>query len=454
MPEVTPSIRTPFRWPFVPAKNPAALLRLVFGLSVAVIVLLTAVRYYAKAEKPSRLGDLTRTAFLRWRPQIQALDSGTNIYAAFNYPNPPIMALILYPLAELPPLVGAMTWFALKVVMALAMVAWAFSLIRNSEFGIRNEIPDWAKAVAVVLALHPILGDLAHGNVNLLIAFLVTAALALFCRRWDFSAGVVLALAIACKVTPALFVPYFVWKRAWRSLLGVVAGLALWLAVVPGAVLGWEYNQTLLTSWYVQMVKPFVVDGKVTTEHPNQSIPGVVFRLLTAEPSFVDYDDDEGKQFATGFNNFASLSPDGAQAIVKSLMVVFAAAVVLFCRWPTHRADVPRAGPMLAAEFSLILLGMLLFSERTWKHHAVTLIVPFAALAWAATSTAVAGRDRIVLRCLYTTVGLLMLVPSLLPEHLQDLSMVYGCYTAAYALTAVGVAYLLATTRKILTPAT
>src|SRR5204863_9373742 len=31
---------------------------------------------------------------------------------------------------------------------------------------------------------------------------------------------------------------------------------------------------------------------------------------------------------------------------------------------------------------SLVLIGMLLFSERTWKHHCVTLLVPFSVLAY------------------------------------------------------------------------
>ena len=29
-----------------------------------------------------------------------------------------------------------------------------------------------------------------------------------------------------------------------------------------------------------------------------------------------------------------------------------------------------------------VVLGMLLFSERTWKHHCVTLMLPFAVLAY------------------------------------------------------------------------
>ena len=76
--------------------------------------------------------------------------------------------------------------------------------------------PTWAKGLTVVLSLRTILSDLTHGNVNLLILFLVVTGLAAFRRGRDMIAGILLALAIACKVTPALFIPYFLWKRAWR----------------------------------------------------------------------------------------------------------------------------------------------------------------------------------------------------------------------------------------------
>lgn len=59
-------------------------------------------------------------------------------------------------------------------------------------------------------------------------------------------------------------------------------------------------------------------------------------------------------------------------------MGVFALLIVWRCRTPTR----PRDGWRLAAEFSLITLGMLLFSERTWKHHCVTFLLPFAILSY------------------------------------------------------------------------
>lgn len=440
-----PDVQTPTAFSIRRPPAPARLGR-AFGLLLVLAFAATAVRYYLKAEKPSRTGELTRTAFLRWRPQILALQTPTNIYTAFNYPNPPIMALVLAPFVALPPLVGAMAWFAAKVAMAVWFLRWAVRALGANP-------PGWALGAAVLFAMHPILGDLSHGNVNLFIAFLVLGALALFTARRDFAAGVVLALAIACKVTPALFLPYFVWKRAWRAVAGTLVGLALWLLIVPGTALGWSRNVELLGSWFDTMVKPFVVEGKVTSEHANQSIPGLTFRLLTAEPSFLDYDEDD-KPVASDYHNVASLAPGQAQLIVKGLMGLFAVAIVALCRWPTHRAGVPRAGPLLMAEFALVLLGMLLFSERTWKHHATTLIVPFVVLAWAATAAELPSRTR---RCVIgasVVIGLLLVVPSLLAPQAQDLALVYGAATAAYALTTIAVIVALAAGRGIRTPAT
>ncbi len=46
--------------------------------------------------------------------------AGANVYVGKNeYPNPPVMAIVLRPFAELPPVVGAMAWFYAKVLMAV-----------------------------------------------------------------------------------------------------------------------------------------------------------------------------------------------------------------------------------------------------------------------------------------------------------------------------------------------
>ncbi|HUR54630.1 MAG TPA: glycosyltransferase family 87 protein, partial [Gemmataceae bacterium] len=344
-------------------------LRVAFLAALALVVLLMSVKYAAKISKPSDGGELTRSAFLRWRGMINDLFAGANVYVGVNeYPNPPIMAIILKPFASLPPVTGAMAWFYAKVLMAVLAALWVFRLL--------GDIPDPAKALAILLALPPLLGDLSHNNVNIFILFLVAACLEAYRRGWDVVSGLVLALAIACKVTPLMFAAYFVWKRSARVVVACGVGLLLWLAVVPGAAFGWDRNLQLHTDWYKLMVERPVLKGEVTSEHPNQALPGFVYRLFTHSPSFVVYPDNIPTP--AEYHNVADIGTKGAWWVVKGAMGVFALAVVLLCR------SRERGGVRFAAEASLIVLGMLLFSERTWKHHGTVLLLPFAVLAYAA----------------------------------------------------------------------
>src|SRR5262249_46460502 len=103
----------------------------------------------------------------RWREQIQQM--GRNgLSRQLNEPNPAIMAVILEPFVQLPPVVGSLVWFALKAAMALVSLYWVFRLVEDSD----APFPQWAAALTVLLSLKPIVDDLNHGNVNLFIVFL------------------------------------------------------------------------------------------------------------------------------------------------------------------------------------------------------------------------------------------------------------------------------------------
>ncbi|MBA4067677.1 MAG: hypothetical protein C0501_29030 [Isosphaera sp.] len=412
--------------------------RLAFLAVLAVAVAATSLSYAAKVAKPGDTGQQSRSAFLRWRGMVRDVFTGTNVYAGRSeYPNPPVMALILRPFAELPPVAGALTWFYAKVLMAVLAAAWVFRLAAGPD----GTLPDAAKAAAVLVALPALIGDLTHNNVNIFILFLLAGCLELYRRGRGVAAGAVLGLAIACKVTPLLFLPYFVWKRAWRVVAGCLAGMVLWLAVVPGAVLGWDRNAELLTDWYKLMVERPVLKGEVTTEHPNQALPGVVYRLLTHSPSFVGYDKTPigDIPFAAAFHNLCDIGRPAAWWVVKGLTAGFALAVVLLCRAPRGE----RCGWRFAAECGLIAVGMLLLSERTWKHHAVVLLIPAAALA-AAVARGLPGRVHRFVVGATTAAVLLMALPGLFGPRAADLAMVYGTHTAAFLLLAAALGAVLA----------
>jgi hypothetical protein len=369
-----------------------------------------------------------QSAILRWQKQLLGLGEGINIAEHYAYPNPPIMAILLYPFALMPPMVMALTWFYLKMILALVSLYWVFRLVETPE----RPFPFLAQVLTVALVLRPILGDLEHGNVNLFILFLVLACLIAYSGKRDLLAGVLLGLAIGCKITPALFVPYFLWKRSWKVLAGTVVGVALFLypGFVPAMILGPQQNHDHLVGWYNVMVQPFIVEGKVTSEQQNQSLPGLVVRLLTHSPSAGTWENDQYIPLA--YHNVANLSIDSAKLLVKGAMLLFVLLVACTC-WTSTKT---RQGWQLTAEFAIVTLGMLLFSERTWKHHAVTLLVPFAVLAYCLVEGLPSRAQRWLVGATLAASMLLIALTSdgLMSKSLAKLSQVYGAYTIVFVL--------------------
>ncbi len=370
-----------------------------------------------------------RSAFLRWKPQLAELDDGVNVWDKYAYPNPPIMAILLKPFMQMPPAVGASLWFAFKALLAMAAIFGVLALLDDA----RRPFPLWGKLLTIAMMLRPIEGDLMHGNVNLLILFLIVAALIALCRRRDGLAGLLLGLSIACKLTPALFLVYFLYKRAWKTLLGAIAGLIVFVLVIPAAVYGWSNNLDYLRSWHQQMVAPFAA-GVVTSEHKNQSLPGLLHRMLSEEASFSEYDGERKVVLET--HNLVAWDHRIVQGILLACIGIYAILGLAFCRTPI--AERPHV-PMLA-EWSVVILGMLLFCERTWKHHCVTLLLPFGVIAYGISARMLPKLLRWQLGVMLGLAALLMLstITGILDQNIdvQDrlgkIAQVYGAYVWAF----------------------
>jgi hypothetical protein len=400
-----------------------ALLQRGFLIGLVVLFLVLSVQYGLKARDGG-------SAIIRWRNQLLSLEN-ENIYSQFAYPNPPIMALLLSPIANMPPLAGALLWFYLRAAMAVGSLLCFFAIIETPE----KPFPLWAKNLTIILSLRPVMGDLTHGNVNLFILFLVAIGLYAFHQRRDYLAGLSIALAIACKVTPALFIPYFLYKRAWKTLAGLSVGLVLFLIIIPSLFLGFGRNWELLHSWTDQMVTPFLVDGVVTSEHQNQSLPGFLYRLTTASPSFIDWENS-----TSTFHNVVTLNITTVKWIMKGSMLAFSLLVIWCCRTPIKT----RQGWRLAAEFSIVLLGMLIFSERTWKHHCVTFLAPFAVLSYYFAVCRPGRGLRITLISLLTLALISMASSSTsLLRFDAKLAQVYGAYLWTMCLLAAALFIIL-----------
>ena len=310
-----------------------------------------------------------QSAFIRWRPQVLQLISGVNIYDTKMFPNPPIMPLTLYPLMSLPPVAGALCWFVVKAALTGISVWLCFEIIRPPACPLAS----WIQVAIIICSLRPILSDLHHGNNNLVILFLIVATLQAWRKGYDVLAGLILALAICYKVTPLLFVPYLAYKRSWRAVGATVLGMGVFLLIVPSLVLGPQFNGECLGMWWHRMLSPYLTKGLVGDQEMNQSMVGVLTRLSTTPRGM------EGPYARKLMGlNLVDWSPQVVSGLVKTLSLVLVGLLAVFSRTKTDR----RTDPRLLGEFSLVVLTMLFVSERSWKHHYVTLLLPYTYLMY------------------------------------------------------------------------
>jgi len=323
-----------------------------------------------------------RSAFVRWRHQVLEFWEGENIWDTYMFPNPPILPLTLYPLMTLDPVVGALSWFALKVALTGISILLCFRMARERKW----PLPSWVQFLVFLLSLRPILSDLHHGNNNLLILFLIVAALSAWRKGYDVLAGLSLALAITYKVTPALFVPYFLYKRSWRAVGATGLGIGIFLLGVPGLVLGPEFNGQCLAMWWHRILSPYLAGGVVGELEINQSMVGVLTRLLTEAPPAAG-----PSRYALNVDvNLVAWDRASVVALIKLVSLGMVGLLAVFCRTRASRRDDAR----LLGEFSLVALTMLFVSERSWKHHYVLLLLPYTYLVcrlWSARSWRVRG---------------------------------------------------------------
>ncbi len=339
-----------------------------------------------------------RSAFIRWRHQVREFWQGKNIWDVYMFPNPPILPLTLSPLMALPPVMGALAWYAIKAGLVTVSILLVLRLVRGQTGKLT---PAWVEFVILALSLRPILSDLHHGNINLLILFLIVAMLTAWSQGYEVLAGLLLGLAITYKVTPALFIPYFAWKRSWRTVGATGLGIGLFLLIVPSAILGPGANGQYLASWWHRILSPYLVEDQMSEQEVNQSLIGVLSRLLTAT--------NEGRyERVLDHLYLASLAPSQVASIAKGISVALVGLLLYLCRTKTDRRDDPR----LLGEFALVVLTMLIVSERSWKHHFVTLVLPYTYLSYRAFVAPLPRRTHSILAAALALSALLILTTS------------------------------------------
>ncbi|WP_433212416.1 glycosyltransferase 87 family protein [Dactylosporangium sp. CS-047395] len=151
----------------------------------------------------------------------------------FTYP--PFGALILVPFAVLP-WMGAVVLYSVITIAALLITTWwlVVPVARRKGW----ELPfALVLALTVISALEPVRENYTFGQINMVLVVLVLADLLVLLPRGSRWAGVLIGLAAAIKLTPAIFIVYLLLSRRYRAGLTAIASAAaaslLAFAVMP-----------------------------------------------------------------------------------------------------------------------------------------------------------------------------------------------------------------------------
>lgn len=414
------NVRTPLQRAWSALRSPSA--QRIYSVLLALLVLSLWVNAVRRAMRGSGQYD-DFTQFAR-----NLLFEGQNGYEAGGSIRkyPPVFWFLFAPLAPMPIALGATIWFWMNLALAVG-AAWVSALVVDETPGLeRPRTALWA--IPLVLASGIVGSNLETSQVNILIFFFVCLALWAFRRRQDLTAGMLLGFATALKLTPGLFILYFLYKRALRVVVGAGLAIAVCWLVVPLIVFGPGDFLEIGRDWS-EFVLGYVTQG-VPAEgisgfgHTNQSLAAAFYRFFTESPA--------GAGRPNFYLNVASLGSAAAAAFLRGMNVGILVLLAWLCRTPVgDRRDV-----RLAFEYSLVFIAALFLSPISWINHYVTILFPFAAATYyVRTRPELSPERRLLLRALVLS---FLLVSSSASILMQALSLpVLGALLLAAALAYV-----------------
>jgi len=289
----------------------------------------------------------------------------------------PFTVILLTPFAFLP------AWacgglFTLCKVLAVAAAGLAAVRVCNHK---NLRMPDWVVALGAAWWATLMISDIQHGNTNGFVLAAIVLHLWLYRRGRDLASGAALALAICIKMTPALFVLYWLYQRNWKLLAGCVVAGVIFAVIVPAALLGPGHYTDLTQTWMDNLIFKGL-GGSWYPIHVNQSAPAVLGRYLLGDQPGGNIQwnpDDNPYDLQTKFQwiAFASLNPQTVRWIIKALQV----AIVAVMAWAIGWRKLPRDDGRRGLHYAMVICAILLLNQRTWAHHAAT-ILPATLAVW------------------------------------------------------------------------
>jgi alpha-1,2-mannosyltransferase len=308
------------------------------AVAVGAVVAALSVAYFYAVNIPYAHIDLEVYRFAVWQwwdggdiyGELPPVNGG--LVLPFIYP--PFAAVMAIPFAVLPWTLSYTLLFALNVACVVGTV-YLVGRHLYPEASRRLTMAVAAGGLVLLLWLEPIRETFAFGQINLLLMGLV--AVDCLARRTWWPRGLGVGLAAAIKLTPAVFVLYFLLRRDFRAAaVAAITGVA-------ATALGFLVNPTgSMTYWFGGFGGAAQISG--STYRTNQTVQAALARF--------------------------GLEPPGLTVVLAVVVLVLLVLVVV-----AMRTSNPEVGLMVCAAFSMLA------APTAWSHHWVWIAPALAVMA-------------------------------------------------------------------------
>ncbi len=293
-------------------------------LGLAVLVILASIAFGVRAR--GKMYD-----FEVYRQAGRRVIAGESLYRVedghWQFKYLPAFALVVAPLAALPPVTARAIWFGLSVALLVVLLNRSLRLLPD-----RRRTALFLVGFTILALGKFYVREVGLGQSNLLLAVVVLLAVGAWRAERDGTAGALLAAATIVKPYAILFLPYVLARRRFRA-AAVFVAVILAALVLPAARYGLRGDLDLLAGWWSTVS---------TSTAPN----------LTGQDNI---------SIAGMFANWLGIGP-----VASALALATAVLLVGACAWILLRRTGASFPEYLDA--AVLLLLMPLLSPQGWDY--------------------------------------------------------------------------------------
>lgn len=301
--------------------------------------------YYLAARIAHEDVDTSRIYEWRWLEREKD-HRGLDIRLIGLVPITPFSTLFIWPLTTLEPLAAKHIWILVNLLLVIP-ISWMLKSMTGLSY----------QRIGLIFALcFPFYRNLQYGQFYEVLLLMIVSACWMYLRGMEASAGVLIAIAAACKIFPLLIFVALLQRRAWRALAwGVLTGLIA--TGISIGVFGWSVHHT-----YLFEILPWAMHGEAMPPYAiNASLSGVLHVLFLSEPQW------NPNPWHPSILAYALLLP-------ALQMIVLAPAILLIRREGCERERI-------LLEWSAIITASLAISPVPASYNFVLMVFPMSVLS-------------------------------------------------------------------------